>query len=139
MGKNNYKISNSDIVKSYFRKVNFNLDRLIFLPGSRNTNENIRDIKRNLIVNKDDIIITSAFHMPRVLGILKKNNIELTPFPVDYKTTKIIFYDNFFSINFFQAFSVSQNLYWLEFSMRECLALIMYRITGKTDNLFPKK
>lgn len=135
--KNKKDFKNTDVVKDYFKSINFNLNRVIFIPGSRNTYENIRDLKNNINLSSKDVIITSAFHMPRVLGLLNKNEISLIPFPVDYKTTKNVIDQNLFTINFFQTFSVSQNLHWLDFAVRECLALIIYRVTGKTDSFFP--
>lgn len=129
-------ITNADVVKEFFEIIQFESTRSLFIKGSRNTYENIKDLKKNLDMSDNNILITSAFHMPRVIGILKKNKLKVIPYPVDYITKKN--FNGHLSLNFIQSFSVSQNLHWLDFSIREYLALIIYRITGKTESFFPK-
>jgi uncharacterized SAM-binding protein YcdF (DUF218 family) len=138
--QNNYV--NADVVKEFFKIIQFDPTRTLFIKGSRNTFENIKDLKNNPEIEEENLIITSAFHMPRVIGILKKQNLKITPYPVDYKTIKIA--DHYLPkdlksiFGFFLSFSVSANLKQLDFAMRECLALAIYRITGKTESFFPK-
>mgnify|MGYP006080777007 CR=1 FL=1 len=128
--------TNSDVVKEFFDIIQFDEDNYFFIKGSRNTYENIKDLKNNLNMSGNNLVITSAFHMPRVIGILKKNNLKAIPYPVDYLTKKNL---NFTSLKtYVSSFSVSQNLYWLDFSAREYLALLIYRITNKTNVLFPR-
>tara|TARA_B110000211_G_C13946975_1_gene494334 strand:- start:100 stop:903 length:804 start_codon:yes stop_codon:yes gene_type:complete len=134
--KKESNITNSDVVKEFFDIIQFDEDNYLFIKGSRNTHENIKDLKNNLDMRGNNLIITSAFHMPRVVGILKKNNLKAIPYPVDYFTKKN---SNFTSLKtYFSLFSVSQNLVWLDFSTREFLALLIYRITNKTNVLFPR-
>lgn len=134
--KNKSNITNSDVVKEFLEIIQVDEDNYFFINGSRNTHENIKDLKNNLDMKGNNLIITSAFHMPRVVGILKKNDLKAIPYPVDYMTEKKYKFSSF--INNIPFFSISQNLYWLDFSAREYLALLIYRITNKTNVLFPK-
>ncbi|MCB1179097.1 MAG: YdcF family protein [Leptospiraceae bacterium] len=57
---------------------------------SRNTYENARYSLEILKQNKLEsvILITSAFHMKRSLGVFKKQGIKVFAFPTDYKSLK---------------------------------------------------
>ena len=53
------------IARSFFSDVGFNNDRIYFVENSRNTIENLRKITDLNILNKSNVLITSAFHMKR--------------------------------------------------------------------------
>jgi uncharacterized SAM-binding protein YcdF (DUF218 family) len=118
--------------RKLFEQLGLNLDRILFDTKARNTYENaVNSFKLIGQQTKGDwILITSAFHMPRSVGVFRKTGWNVIPYPVDYQTSGEWDYDWKFGrlINF------------LEFStgLHEWLGLISYRMTGKTAALFPK-
>jgi uncharacterized SAM-binding protein YcdF (DUF218 family) len=63
---------------------------IILESKSRNTVENAlftKEILQDRKISKS-ILVTSAFHMKRSYAIFKKLNIDVSPFPVDYRSIK---------------------------------------------------
>ena len=60
----------------------------IFLTENvENTDQEAKSVKKLLIDdNAEIILVTSAFHMPRAKKIFEAANINIIPFPVDFKT-----------------------------------------------------
>ena len=72
------------------------------------------------------MLVTSAFHMPRAVGLFRKAGWNVIPYPVDFQTTK--------------SFSLKFDLREIgRFSqgIREWLGLIVYRAIGGTLTFFP--
>ena len=57
-------------------------------PGLGNTEENARFAKAVADPKPGEhwLLITSAFHMPRAVGIFRKIGFAVEPYPVDFKT-----------------------------------------------------
>jgi uncharacterized SAM-binding protein YcdF (DUF218 family) len=76
------------------------------------------------------LLVTSAFHMPRSVALFRKAGFDVTPWPVDYRTTGRerfgIATDN--SLDSLQTTSLA---------IREWIGLTAYRLTGRTDSIFP--
>ena len=114
-------IDETFVAKKFFKDVNFNLSRIHFINNTRNTYENLKEFKK-IDKNKKNVLITSAFHMQRSLLIANKLNIEFIPYAVDYRS------GNFFSIiNYFQRFSVSNNLSSFDIFFREILGILAFK------------
>ena len=77
------------------------------------------------------LLVTSAFHMPRSVGIYRKQGWNVIPYPVDhYSTTEIgLKLDP----------KLWRNLRDLNTAMREWIGLVVYYLTGKTDQLLPSE
>lgn len=105
--------------------------RLIIENLSRNTFENFKNIK-TLLPKKNGqyILITSAYHMPRSVGIARRFNIDVIPYPVDYRSNQA-------SLRSWD-FNYYTHLKTLEPAWKEWIGLTAYYITGKTDAWFPK-
>jgi len=104
---------------------------IIYESESRNTSENARNSKQ-LVAPKNGenwILITSAFHMPRSIGVFCQEQWIVQPYPVDHYSQK----GNLLRINF----SFSENLSVLKTAVREWIGLVAYRISGRTDRLLP--
>ncbi|MEP0367165.1 MAG: YdcF family protein [Cyclobacteriaceae bacterium] len=60
---------------------------------SRNTYENAFYSKKALeqrdYLDRELLLITSAFHMPRAMRCFDKQGLSITPFPVDYRSSKM--------------------------------------------------
>ncbi|MFK5977579.1 MAG: YdcF family protein [Rhizobiaceae bacterium] len=121
------------IAEPMFINLGIDKSRLILESKSRNTYENalysLKSIKPKLSENW--LLITSAFHMPRSLGIYRKAGwTNIIPWPVDYRTRGPIDYYRF------SAFP-NQTISRTDIAAREWIGLLAYWITGKTDTLFP--
>ena len=127
--KQEYKAA--DVAKELFAQQGFDIDRVMFEKDSRNTYENARYSYKlaSPKVNENWILISTAWHMPRSVGIFCKINWPMIPYPVDHQTSK----GHLFRIEF----GLLNNLVTLRTAIKEWLGLLAYRISGKTPELLP--
>jgi uncharacterized SAM-binding protein YcdF (DUF218 family) len=107
-------------------------ERMTFESKSRNTWENAV-FTRDLVKPKPGeawLLVTSAWHMPRSVGIFRHLGFDVIPYPVAYRT----FGDE---RDFLLPTSVTERVFMLDFGVREWVGLLAYRLAGKTDALFP--
>lgn len=107
-------------------------ERLILENRSRNTDENAR-FSRELAKPQPEetwLLVTSAFHMPRSVGLFRKAGFAVVPWPVDYRTAGDEGY-GFFVDN---AIDSLQNT---TLGIREWIGLLAYWLTGRIDQLLP--
>ncbi|KJS19014.1 MAG: hypothetical protein VR78_03875 [Hoeflea sp. BRH_c9] len=108
-------------------------DRLLLEHESRNTAENGR-LSAGLVgagVSAPALLVTSAFHMPRSLGVFCAAGwSDITPFPVDYRTG---------NLGKRIGWKFAANLEDLNVGVREWIGLIAYRVTGRTTALIPRQ
>lgn len=106
-------------------------DRVIYEAQSRNTWE-------NAVFSKDMVkpapgerwlLVTSAMHMPRSVGIFRAVGWEVIPYPVDYRTR--------IGAKPYLRFEFGQNLVILDDAVREWIGLTAYWLMGRTEALFP--
>lgn len=64
-------------------------NKIILDNSSRNTTENAQNVKQIMKANnfKKPILITSAFHMERSVRNFARLDIDVQPYPTDYKTS----------------------------------------------------
>lgn len=104
--------------------------RLIIESLSRNTYENFKFTKGLLPDSHGTyLLVTSAYHMPRAVGVANEENIHVIPYPVDYRSNS----DELrtMDVDFFD------HLKSLEPAWREWIGLTVYYLTGKTSAWFP--
>jgi uncharacterized SAM-binding protein YcdF (DUF218 family) len=107
-------------------------ERMTFEAKSRNTWENGL-FTRNLVRPKPGenwLLVTSAWHMPRSVGIFRHLGFDVIPYPVAYRT----FGDE---RDFLLPTAMTDKVFMLDYSVREWVGLLAYRLAGKTDTLFP--
>jgi uncharacterized SAM-binding protein YcdF (DUF218 family) len=76
------------------------------------------------------LLLTSAFHMPRAVAVFRAVGFPVEPYPVDWRTTG--------PADLFRPYpSVSEGLRRTDVAVREWVGLLLYRLTGKTAELFP--
>ena len=75
------------------------------------------------ILNKSNILITSAFHMKRALIISRKFKLDLIPYAVDFRSIKE---DNL--LNNYQSFNILDNLFKFELFIRELMGIISFKV-----------
>lgn len=126
-------ITESDIARKLFLSLGLDEKRLIFEDKSRNTHENAQFTKILVQPKPGEqwLLLTSAFHMPRSIGIFRKADFPVTPFPVDF--TSLGDYRDFLR----PSAEARLGLKHTDRAVREYIGLIAYYLTGKTSALLP--
>lgn len=76
------------------------------------------------------LLVTSAFHMPRSVGVFRQAGFEVVPYPVDFRTAG--------TRSLMRPFGfVGEGLRRTDIASKEWIGLVAYWLTGKTDALFP--
>jgi len=125
-------MDSTETARMLFKQLGLKVDRVRFDSKARNTFENAVN-GFNLIRQKTEgnwILITSAYHMPRAVGIFRKIGWNVIPYPVDYRTSGKWKYD--------WQFGTLHNFFEFSKGLHEWLGLCVYWMTGKTSALFPK-
>lgn len=127
-----YDVEATGPVADFLLEAGVHKDRLILEGRSRNTYENAV-FTQQLVKPKPGqrwYLVTSAFHMPRAMGLFRKAGFDVVAYPVDYRTRGIEDLTRFFE-------RIPQGLLRLDLGVNEWLGLIAYRALGRTDELFP--
>jgi len=74
--------------------------------------------------------VTSAYHMPRSIGVFRKAGFEVIAAPVDYRTR-----DEQDLVRLFE--TIPAGLQRLDLGAREWIGLLAYWLTGRTSALLP--
>jgi uncharacterized SAM-binding protein YcdF (DUF218 family) len=113
--------------------------RVILEDQSRNTRENATGtaelLKARGLVPKPGerwLLVTSAYHMPRAMGVFRKAGLELQAWPADYYTSGALRE----LIRPPHRWSWSFSL--VDDTAKEWVGLIAYRWAGYTDELLPR-
>lgn len=116
-----------------FKSLGVEPGRLTMESRSRNTYENAI-FTRELVKPQPGqtwLLITSAFHMPRSVGIFRKAGFPVVPYPVDYRTRGT-------SREYWApSRNVGKGLRQTDIAVREWFGLAAYYVTGKTSALLP--
>ena len=107
-------------------------ERITLEDKSRDTLENAR-FTREMVNPKPGerwLLVTSAHHMPRSVGLFRASGFPVEAFPVDYRTRG--------AVDLLRPFSpMSDGLRRTDTAMREWVGLVVYWATGRTTELFP--
>jgi uncharacterized SAM-binding protein YcdF (DUF218 family) len=76
------------------------------------------------------LLVTSAFHMPRAMGLFRKAGFAVLPWPTDYRTSGRE------GIGMFRDGPVDA-LQTTTLAMREWIGLLAYFLSGRIDRLLP--
>jgi uncharacterized SAM-binding protein YcdF (DUF218 family) len=106
--------------------------RLTMERNSRNTYENAVFTKALAAPKPGErwLLVTSAYHMPRSVGLFRKAGFAVEPYPVDWRVGRGA--DIFAFTNI-----AGDGLGRTDTAMREWIGLVAYRLTGKTSELLP--
>ena len=124
--------SNAAAAEMFFVEQGLERNRLVLEGESRNTQENATFTKALIKPRPGErwVLVTSAFHMARSIGCFRKVGWEMLPWPVDYRTTG--------RVGFFDPVSVPTDGFRLvDLALKEWIGLVAYRLSGRTDALFP--
>lgn len=123
--------SEADTIARFWRETGVDRGDIVYENRSRNTLENAI-YTRDLAKPRDGerwLLVTSAMHMPRAVGVFRKAGFDVVAWPVDYRTS-----GDPWRVNFRSA---STNFALAENAFHEWVGLLAYRLTGKTGALFP--
>jgi uncharacterized SAM-binding protein YcdF (DUF218 family) len=119
-------------VAAFLRDAGIEEDRLVLEGRSRNTQENVLYTAELISRNPGDrwVLVTSAYHMPRSVGIFRKHGFDVIPYPVDYRTRGVEDLRRLFE-------SIPAGLQRTDLAVKEWAGLIAYRLMGRIDSIFP--
>ena len=122
----------ADFAGSVFESLGIAKSRLLVERASRNTVENAQ-FSKALVAPKEGerwLLVTSAFHMPRSIGLFRKAGFAVEAYPVDWRVGGASDLFSFSNV-------VLDGLGRTDLAVREWAGLIAYRATGKIDDLLP--
>jgi uncharacterized SAM-binding protein YcdF (DUF218 family) len=122
----------ADYATALFQGLGIPQSQLTMERDSRNTKENAEFTKAIAKPKRGErwLLVTSAYHMPRSVGLFRKAGFAVEAYPVDWKVGT--------SEDLFKYYLVGSNgLQLVDIAVREWLGLIAYRLAGSTDALLP--
>jgi uncharacterized SAM-binding protein YcdF (DUF218 family) len=122
----------ADYAASVFESVGIARRRLIMERRSRNTQENAEFSKALAVPAPGErwLLVTSAYHMPRAIGVFRTAGFAVEACPADWRTGSA---PGLLSRSVF----ASDGLGNADTAIREWMGLVAYRISGKTSELLP--
>lgn len=123
----NDKDRGADQVQNWLQTLEL-VNPLMFERDSRNTWQNAVYSRRLVseVVNQQWLLVTSAAHMPRAVGVFRQQQWSVLPWPVDFNAAEVGYRPRF-----------AANLNLFVEACREWLGLFVYRLTSKTKALLP--
>lgn len=107
-------------------------ERLILERAARNTSENAR-LSKAMVPDAPTqtwVLVTSAYHMPRSVGIFCAQGWPVHPYPVDYRSGPFVERIRW---------NLALHLRDLNTGFREWVGLVAYYVTGRSASLWPEK
>jgi uncharacterized SAM-binding protein YcdF (DUF218 family) len=122
----------ADYATELFEGLGVARSRLLMERSSRNTLENAEFSKAMVNPKPGErwLMVTSAYHMPRAVGLFRKAGFDVEAYPVDWKVGKGADIFAFSNI-------AGDGLARTDPAVREWMGLIAYRLAGKTDAFLP--
>lgn len=119
-------------IARFFIDAGIDPSRIVIENRSRNTHESAALTKA--LVNPDSsdnwLLVTSAYHMPRAVGVFRKAGYNVVPYPVDFRTRG--------RRDAMRPFdSISAGLQRTDLAVKEWIGLLAYWMSGRTASLFP--
>lgn len=127
-------VEGTTAVAEFLRELGVAPGRLILETRSRNTHENAT-LTLPLIEPKPRpgetwLLVTSAYHMPRSVGVFRKAGLDVTAYPVDHRTHGPEDMTRWFD-------GLAAGFMRLDMVAKEWAGLFFYWLTGRTSALFP--
>lgn len=123
----------ADGARLLFEGLGLPLERLVFEDRSRNTRENATFTKQMVDPKPGErwLLVTSAWHMPRAMGVFRKAGFDVEAFPVDFLTEERV--SDFLRVSG----RAPRGLSIADDGLKEWAGLLAYWLVGYTDQLFP--
>lgn len=126
------KPSEAQFARRLFESFGIASDRILLEGGSRTTAENAAHT-RDLVQPKPGsrwLLVTSAHHMPRSVGVFRAVHFPVEAYPVDWRVKGTEDLVSPFA-------SLAGGLARTDAAVHEWLGLIVYRLAGRTPEIFP--
>ncbi len=122
----------ADVARQALQIMGVNTDRVVFERGSRNTYENARNLKPMVMPTTGDtwLLVTSALYMPRAVGVFRKADWPVLPYPVDHS-------QGFGPPRLSLDWDLAGRAGSAQQAMREWIGLVVYRVLGRTSAVLP--
>jgi uncharacterized SAM-binding protein YcdF (DUF218 family) len=123
--------SEAELTKETLESIGFDTTNMIFEGESVNTLENARKTKELVkpTASQKWILMTSAFHMPRSVGLFRKAGWNVIPYPVDYHTP------GGYELYFF--LGLKDGLTSWHYAIWEWASMIQNYLFERSDELYP--
>jgi len=125
----------AETLKPLFDDLGFEHANITFESESRNTFDNVQLCRQLMLPQPHEtwLLITSASHMPRAVGIMRKVGWEgkVVPWPVDYRSAGVVSWNPFLD-------GFARKLYAVSAAAREWAGLAAYYLLHRTDAWFPR-
>jgi uncharacterized SAM-binding protein YcdF (DUF218 family) len=125
-------VAETVVAKRFFDEMGVAADRVLLEGASRNTSENAIFSKRIADPKPGErwLLVTSAYHMPRSIGIFRREGFPIEAYPVDWRTRG--------PADLARGFDrMAEGLRRSDIAIREWVGLLIYWITGRSSELLP--
>jgi uncharacterized SAM-binding protein YcdF (DUF218 family) len=123
--------SEADVVLPLFESFGIARERVALESVSRNTFENAH-LTKSLVQPKPGerwLLVTSAYHMPRSVGVFRRIGFPVEAYPVDWRTRRAGDVAPFTAL--------SAGLARTDTASHEWVGVLAYWLAGRTSELFP--
>lgn len=119
-------------VESFYGAAGIEPRRIVLESRSRTTYENALYLRDMLHPKPGErfILVTSAFHMPRSVGVFRRQGFDVVPWPVDYRTEGWVDAAMFSS-------RITSGLVRLDYVVKEWIGLVAYRLSDRSNAIWP--
>jgi uncharacterized SAM-binding protein YcdF (DUF218 family) len=124
-------LKEADVARRLFESLGIPEARLTLESASRNTWENAVNTKELVQPQEGEtwLLVTSAQHMPRSIGIFRKVGWNVIPYPTDYRVIPGKRQPNL---------DFAEKLQIIDGAVKEWVGLLSYYLMGRTSAVFPK-
>jgi uncharacterized SAM-binding protein YcdF (DUF218 family) len=124
-------------LEAFYRQQGLDVARIVFEERSRNTLENAALTKELSRPNPGErwLLVTSAHHMPRSIGVFRRAGWPVIAYPVDYRSSGRA--DLWEALGGIAEPNVAERLIELDLAVKSWAGLLAYWLVGRTGTLFP--
>jgi uncharacterized SAM-binding protein YcdF (DUF218 family) len=125
-------VSEAPIAGQLLESFGVSPDRIVLESASRTTDENAAFTRRLVLPKPGErwLLVTSAFHMPRSVGVFRAAGFDVEAYPVDWRTRGWVDAAQPFD-------SVGDGLARTDLAVHEWVGLLTYWLMGRSSALFP--
>jgi uncharacterized SAM-binding protein YcdF (DUF218 family) len=125
--------SEADFVIQFFEKLGVPQNRIIVERKSRNTAENAAFAEQLVMPKPGErwLLVTSAMHMPRAVGVFRKEGFAVEAYPVDYRTAGT-------KVQWTLSSALMGGISLMDSAVHEWTGLLVYWITGRISVPYPE-
>lgn len=121
----------AEAARSVYESLGVDTAQIVFEAQARNTHENAVFAKQVMNPASGEVwlLVTTAWHMPRSVGVFRKQGWDVVPYPVDYWTNGRLWRS--------KGLDLAGELSGLTYAVHEWIGLAAYWLLGRSDALFP--